>query len=681
MNSKSTSIDQIDYLVQEIIYHREQYTHGNATLSDADYDQLEDQLRTLSPEHPILQQVGSKPSSGLEKVEHTTPMLSLKKVYNLQEMEAWRKNLAVVGAYKIDGNSMSLIYSYGTFTIAKTRGDGKTGEDVTSKLHWVLARKNLLKLPMLQEAPYTEIRGELYCTKNGFKLLSTEMQRLNLDPPTSERNIVAGVLTRKSHASLARFFDFFSFDVLSQELNIATEEDKVNWLTEAGFTPPPSRLLKSPEACKSFIEEAQAFKENPKREYEIDGAVMTINHTQLHTEMGATSHHPRYRLAFKWQSYATSTQLKSIEWNTSRSGLVIPVGILTPVHMPPGNAKISRLSLHNAGVVVKKNLKPGSQVKIVRAGDIIPHLQENLHTTFGPPQIPTRCPSCQTDLLFQEEGQTGRKSEGNSFLQLYCPNSSSCPNQLLKTLRHWCSTLDIADLGEQRLEHFIRAGLVRCTGDLYQLESEQIARLEGYQMTIAHKIVTNIQASKGCSTALFLAALGIPGLGKELAVGIQHHYQGTHKFLHLASTQQEALSQVELAPGRTVGAKRAQTILNTLKQKRNDFLALENLIKPKYIPPAQTLSTISPMTEFTLVISGTFSCSRNLMTKYLQSLGATISSSMTQSTNLLLISDKSSQSSKAKKARASETCQIWDEQDLIRYLKKHEVDTSTAPFQ
>lgn len=662
----------IESLVSDIIHHRQQYSVGQPEISDQEYDQLEQRLAQLSPNHPLLNQVGAVPAANLEKAAHQTPMLSLRKVYSIDELDSWRNSNPVVATFKIDGNSMSLIYEYGQFVQAKTRGDGKLGEDVTEKLRWILAHQDLLEITQTAQIPALEIRGELYCSKTKFKELKNEMIQRGLDAPTSKRNIVAGVLTRKSHSDLARFFDFLCFDILSETLSFEQELDKVAWMKSTGFTSPPHQLIETRSHCEQFISEAEEFKKDPDSQFEIDGVVFSFNQTSLHQKLGATSHHPRYRMAYKWHSYTAKTTLAAIEWNTSRSGLVIPVGILDPVHMPPGNALISRLSLHNASHIIKHNLKPGSEVEIIRAGDIIPYLSKNIRTSFGPPVLPKSCPSCNATLEFQSESLTPSKKQQNlDFLQLVCPNIS-CPHQLLKSLRHWCSVLDIADLGEQRLLSFIQAKLVTEISDLYLLSPEQLISLDGYKQTITDKLIRHIQGSKNCSSEKFLTALGLPGLGKEIAAAIAKYFNGAKKFIHLSNTDHQILASIEISEGRTVGAKRAENILSALFKNQTAILRLHELIQPSYTAETKII-TKQPMDHFSVVITGSFSVPRPKLSSFVKSLGAQVSDSYSKKTNLLLIADKNSTSSKAKKARENDSCTLWDEDDFKDFISEQNI--------
>ncbi len=205
----SYSTSRVEELARTLMLYKKQYYAGKPTVSDAVYDKLEQELKAVSPQHPVLKYVGAAPSSGAPKATHELPMLSLNKTYKIEDLQSWMGEEEIIGTPKVDGNSMSLIYEKGKLTIAKTRGDGRIGEDVTDKVLWIADC-----LPHLSKDISVEVRGEVYCSQHKFALLVDEMLERGLERPTNPRNIVAGLFGRKLHIDLCRYFNFFAFEVI-----------------------------------------------------------------------------------------------------------------------------------------------------------------------------------------------------------------------------------------------------------------------------------------------------------------------------------------------------------------------------------------------------------------------------------------------------------------------------------
>ena len=278
-------------LVRDIGIHRAAYARGAPLISDPEYDALEEQLRQLDPNHPLLQQPWAEDSAG-EKVAHAVPMLSLQKTYNIADLLSWRGERELVGAWKIDGNSLSLVYREGQLQVAKTRGDGQRGENVTAKCEYIET------IPAaVSDTRNLEIRGELHCSQGNFFVLATEMVDLGLPKPTSPRNVVAGLLGRKEHPDLVRHFSFTAFDLLYHDDEgtlPATEMDKLNILTQLGFALPAPQLLTSATEVEAYLEQVRvkmdsydsARDSGGEDKISLDGAVLSFNDLAYARELG-----------------------------------------------------------------------------------------------------------------------------------------------------------------------------------------------------------------------------------------------------------------------------------------------------------------------------------------------------------------------------------------------------------
>jgi len=317
---------RIHELAEQILMHKRAYYSGRPIISDAEFDRLEDRLRSMSPDHPALHLVGVNEGFVGGKVEHARPMLSLEKTYVLADLVKWCDGNSVVGTLKLDGASLSLIYRSGKLHVAKTRGNGRVGEDVSDKARW------LSNLPLtIAEKGEIEIRGEICCSEENFIKLGNELVAAGEERPTSPRNIVAGTLGRKSMVENARYFSFLAFDIdaLDGSFSFKRETEKTEWLKSHGFSLPVTRVVKTERDIESFLDEARQLMDDG--EYGIDGAVFTYDDVALQNELGETSHHPRFKIAFKWAGETAESKISRIDWATSRLGIVTPVAVIEPL--------------------------------------------------------------------------------------------------------------------------------------------------------------------------------------------------------------------------------------------------------------------------------------------------------------------------------------------------------------
>ena len=347
--------DRIKQLETKILLHKNLYYQGKPEISDFEYDSLEDELRRLNPSSPVLEMVGGE-VFGDEKVEHAKKMLSLNKTYKVEDLIRWKGENEIVSTFKIDGSSCSLVYRGGKISKAKTRGDGRVGENITKKILFIP------HVPVsVNEKIDFEVRGEIFCTEENFIKLSEIMQERGLEKPSSQRNIVAGLLGRKENIDLCQYLSFQAFELLSENMNLTLETQKYNRLIKLGFETPEYFVNKTESEIKDRLEETKEFMTNGN--YLIDGLVFSFNDLSLHESLGETAHHPRYKMAFKFQGDIKQTILNEIKWQVSRNGILTPVGNIVPVEL--SGAKVSRVTLHNYGIVKQNKLKKGDTIEIV----------------------------------------------------------------------------------------------------------------------------------------------------------------------------------------------------------------------------------------------------------------------------------------------------------------------------
>ncbi len=640
MSTKNQKVEQIAALAAALMQHKRLYYSGKPVISDAEYDRIEEQLRALDPDHPALQAVGLDPSSsGPRRQSHDIPMLSLNKTYKEDDLIAWMDQEAIVGTPKVDGNSLSLIYRQGVLSLAKTRGDGRVGEDVTDKVRWI---PDCLK--KLNQAVDLEVRGEVYCTTHQFAALVEDMLERNLERPNNPRNIVAGLLGRKLHIDLCRHFNFFAFEALGPGVEAcATEMEKFDWLEKQGFRLPSHRLLQKGEEILSYLEEVKQWMGAGEIAY--DGAVFSYNNLSLHQQLGSTGHHPRYKLSFKWQGQTATAVLKKIEWATSRLGIVTPVAVIEPVNL--SGAKITNVTLHNAEHVKAYNLKAGDHIEIVRSGEVIPKFLQVMESQEGDFQWPLVCPSCKHKLEFDD-------------VRLKCPNQDDCPAQKAGFILNWIRAAEIDDLSEKRLEQLLQSGLVEHVADLYRLKEDEFLKLPATKEKMAAKLYKNIQASRQLPLAKFLNGLGIEGAGMRTWEKLLEHYPNLEAIRKMTA---EELIEIE-----GFAEKSAQQIVQGLQAKNAIINRLLQVGVEPLTPKRKHAPGSGPLAGQQFVMTGSLSRPRDEIEKAIREAGGKCGSSVSKNTTALVTNDEDTGSSKMKKAKELGV-PIWSETQLMALME------------
>lgn len=629
--------EKLANLAHQVMRHKRLYYAGKPEISDAEYDALEEALRRLAPEHPALAFVGSDPTATTRKVEHAIPMLSLDKTYVEADLLSWVDDHPVMGMLKIDGNSLSLVYQDGDLVLAKTRGNGRVGEDVTEKARWVA------DIPQTIDAKgAVEVRGELFCTETNFIHITEEFLALGLEKPTSPRNIVAGLLGRKSHYNLTRYFNFHGFDYLQlveKNSRLKTEEQKFEKLAQYGFTLPDPRLCHTKEEVQEYLQHTLVVME--QGEMGIDGAVFSYNNLALHNELGNTAHHPRYKISFKWQGKTAQSKIEDIVWYTSRLGIVTPVAVIEPVFL--SGATITNVTLHNAAHVKMFNLKRGDKIEIVRSGEVIPKFLFVVEEAKGSCDLPRTCSVCQTPLVFDD-------------VRLVCPNTSACPAQQLGMIVNWIRCVEIDDLSEKRLQQMIDANLVQSIPDLYRLREKDLLTLPQTKETLAKKLLANIEKSREVPLARFLNGLGISGTGLTSWEKLLENFPGLEEV--------QAASPADIVGVEGFAEKSAEQIVSGLKERKKLIKELLNVgVKPQFVKRRSG----GRLEGKQIVITGALSLPRDDIEEMIKAAGGKPGSSVSKNTFAVVTEDPTSESSKMRKARDLGV-QIWSEKDLMRFL-------------
>lgn len=623
---------RIQELEQLILKHKSLYYSGSPEISDTAYDKLEDELRILDRHNAVLKIVGNTVESK-NKIKHETKMLSLGKTYQIDELLKWKSNNDLVSTYKIDGVSCSLVYSQGNLLLGKTRGDGSFGEDITDKVLWI---KEVPK--RIENHEKIEIRGELFCSEENFYHLSKVMVSRGLEKPSSQRNIVAGLISRKDHNDLCQFIRFQAFEYITEK-DFLREEEKFKVLQELGFEIPEVRIHKTEKTISSVVEQAKEFMSDG--DYQIDGLVFTYNDVSLHRELGYTAHHPRYKMAFKFAGESKKTEIKSIEWSVSRNSIMTPVAHVEPVEL--SGAMISRVTLHNYGVVEQHQLKKGDIIEIVRSGEVIPKFLSVVKSSVESFEIPKKgCDFCVKDLEVED-------------IRLYCRNKI-CPGRDKENLLNFIQKIGIDDLSSKRVEELMRIGKVNQIPDLYRLTSTDLEQMDKVKAKLSKKIIDNIERSKEVDMTTFLSSLGLSGGAYNKCEKIV--LAGYNSYEKIANLNLEQVIEIE-----GFAKKSAEDFLESLKAKMpiiNELIKLGFKLEVAQIRQTELLGK-------KICITGSLSEKRSVIEQKIRDLGGVVVNSVSKATDFLVTNETEGSSSKFKKAKDLQIT-IITEQELLKMM-------------
>jgi len=630
----SSKTSEIKNLELELVRHKNLYYQGKAEVSDIEYDKLEDQLRTLDPQNEVLEIVGSTEFSN-EKVKHDQKMLSLNKTYKLEELLTWADNKTVLSTFKIDGSSCSLIFKKGKLYVAKTRGDGKFGENITNKILCIEHIPKILKSYKFD----LEIRGEVYCREDHFFNLSVEMEKMGLEKPSSQRNIVAGILGRKENIELSRYLSFQAFELITNDIPLKKEQEKFEILQAMGFDTPEFHLNNSNRDFVVRLNETQEFLSNG--EYLIDGLVLSYNDLRLHDELGETAHHPRYKMAFKFQGQTKITKIKSISWQVSRNGILTPVANVEPVDL--SGAMVGRVTLHNFGMVKQHDLKIGDEIEIVRSGEVIPKFLRVKSRSNNPFEYPITCPSCEQDTEIVD-------------IRLIC-NNNSCPDKVKDEILNFIQKIGIEDLSSKRLEEMIRVSLVSNIASVFKLTVEKMLTLDKVKDKLANKIIASIEKSKSIDIVTFLSSLGISGGAyNKCEKVVLNGFNSIDKVMAMTIEQAQGIE--------SFAEKSATDFVNSIQSKKE---LIDELIELGLNIATYKVKTETKIAGKKFCITGSLTMKRSVLQKMIKDNSGVAVSSVTKNTDYLITNDTESSSSKFKKANEL-SIPIISEQVFLKLL-------------
>jgi len=610
-------------------YATEYYTSDNPSVSDSEYDRLYRELVELEAAYPdqVLadsptHRVGGKVLDGFEKYSHQYPLYSLQDAFSREELEAFdarvRKELpqpTYICELKIDGLSISLTYEKGILVVGATRGDGSVGENITENL------KRVKDIPLtLPEELDITVRGECYMPRASFDQVNQVRQENGEPEFANPRNAAAGTLRQLDTAVVAKR-NLSTF--LYQEASPSTrdsQEKVLEHLERLGFVVNPKRILaKSIDEIWDFIQEVG--QEREKLPYDIDGVVIKVNDLAGQEELGFTVKAPKWAVAYKFPAEEKEAQLLSVDWTVGRTGVVTPTANLTPVQL--AGTTVSRATLHNVDYIAEKDIRKDDTVIVYKAGDIIPavlRVVESKRVSEEKLDIPTNCPSCDSQLLhFEDE------------VALRCINPR-CPAQIMEGLIHFASrdAMNITGLGPSIVEKLFAANLVKDVADIYRLKENAFLLLEGVKEKSASKLYQAIQASKENSAEKLLFGLGIRHVGSKASQLLLQHF---HSIENLAQADPEEVASIE-----SLGSVIAQS-LQTYFATEGSKILLDELkeagVNLDY--KGQTVVADAALSGLTVVLTGKLErLTRSEAKNKLEILGAKVTGSVSKKTNLVV---------------------------------------------
>ncbi|MBU1102097.1 NAD-dependent DNA ligase LigA [Patescibacteria group bacterium] len=653
--NKAEAKQRIEKLKEEINSHRYMYhVLDKLDISDAAFDTLKNELEELELKHPDLitsdsptQRVGGEPLDEFKKVEHVVPMLSLNDAFGEEEIKAWQERIQklVPNAkldyfceLKLDGLAASLIYENGVFTRGATRGDGKTGEDVTQNLKTIQSIPLRLRLPTEAElekegfgtgqikkilaavkSGKVEIRGEAVMTKKVFEALNRQYKKEGKPLLANPRNGAAGSIRQlDSKITAERQLDFYVYALIS-DLGQETHGQEHKIAKAIGFkTIFQNQYSKDLSAVMKFHERWVRQRENLP--FECDGVVVVVNNLNLHKKLGVVGKAPRWMQAYKFSGKEATTIVEDIILQVGRTGILTPVAVLEPVNV--GGVTVARATLHNEDEIRRLNLKIGDTVIVRRAGDVIPDiikvlpkLRTGKEKKF---QMPKTCPMCGGRVV-RAEGEVAHR----------CANKN-CFAVSRRNLIHFVSkgAMDIEGLGGKIIDQLMREGLVRDPADIYDLAEGDLVPLERFAEKATQNLIEAIDKSREVPLTKFINALGILHVGEETAVDLANHFGGIHK---LAQASINELSSIA-----NIGEVVAKSIYEWFTSAKNQkllarLLKAVKIINPKIKKKNQTLKGL------TIVLTGELeSLSREQAKQLIRERGGDVSSSVSAKTDLVV---------------------------------------------
>lgn len=623
-------------------YHIHRYYVENENdISDYEYDMLMRELKAIEEQYPELltadsptHRVGGSADTLFAPVQHRVRMESLQDAFSEDELLDFSRRVSesVSGAAfvvepKIDGLSVSLEYENGVLVRGSTRGDGDVGEDVTANLRTVKS----IPLKLKKEIPFVEVRGEVYMSRAVFAELCEELEQNGGKPFKNPRNAAAGSLRQKNPAVTAqRKLDIFVFNIQQIEgVTLSSHKQSLDFLGELGFKTVP--MYERVDSIDGAIEKIRNIgAQRNALPFDIDGAVIKVDDFAQRTQLGSTSKFPKWAVAFKYPPEEKESVVRDIEITVGRTGVLTPTAVFDPVLL--AGSTVARASLHNEDYIREKDVRIGDTILVSKAGDIIPEVIRvtKRGENAQPFCMPSVCPSC---------GAVVTREEGEAAVRCVNPD---CPAQLLRNIIHFCSrdAMDIEGLGEANLAAFVEKGMIRTAADLYRLNAEEIASMEGLGKKSAANFLAAAEKSKQNDLARLLFALGIRHIGAKAAKLLSTRFGSMENIMN---ADVQTLCTIE-----GFGEIMAQAVADYFSHESARELIAQlqslgvNMISTKEV-------TDTRFAGLTFVLTGTLTeFTRDEASAIIEDLGGKVSSSVSKKTSIVLAGEAAG--SKLKKA-------------------------------
>ncbi|MEP5764503.1 MAG: NAD-dependent DNA ligase LigA [Halieaceae bacterium] len=669
-----SAADEIEALRGELREHNYRYhVLDDPSIPDVNYDRLMRRLEQLELAHPELltadsptQRIGAEPLSGFSQVQHELPMLSLDNAFNAEEMADFERRLqdrlkseaAIEFACepKLDGIAVSLLYREGELVRGATRGDGRTGEDITHNVRTIPSIP--LRLLGTGYPRLLEVRGEVYMPRAGFDAINEQARARDEKVFVNPRNAAAGTLRQLDpRITATRPLEMCSYSVGQVEGGKlpGRHSEILDQLQAWGLRiNAQSSLAVGVTACNDYYDRVASLRDTLA--YDIDGIVFKVNSIALQQQLGFVARAPRWAIARKFPAQEEMTRLLDVEFQVGRTGAVTPVARLEPIFV--GGVTVSNATLHNRDEIERLGVMIGDTVIVRRAGDVIPQVvsvvQPERPADARSVLFPTACPVCQSPL---------EQAEDEAVIR--CSGGLVCAAQQKEAIKHFASrrAMDVDGLGDKLVEQLVDEGLIASVADLYQLRVEQLAALERMGEKSASKLVQALDVSRNTSLARFIFALGIREVGEATALNLARHF-GNWEAL-VAASEEELLSVDDVGP----------VVADHLRQffDSDNSMALVAELRKGGVSwpdlPVQPAAEL-PLAGQTWVVTGTLeSMSRDEAKARLQELGAKVAGSVSARTSCVVAGPGAG--SKLGKARELDV-NVIDEVAFLALLNAHE---------
>lgn len=682
---------RIDWLAEQIAYHSDLYYNQAITeISDSEFDALWDELKQLEPTHSQLQRVGAEIDPGTVKVDHMFPMRSLNKGTTEEDIGHFIRGSSLeatrfISQPKLDGSALSLEYRKGRLVRAATRGSGNRGEDVTKN-----ARR-------VENVPHTlgvevdvHIRGEVVMRKSIF-----EERYADVSP--NPRNLAAGALRQKKAEGKANASDlvFLAYDAKFPEESLRhpdstlpppvnNDSEILSWLSEiAGVNPAPWIITESSEAdelTSGLCKETEKWtNERTRYEFEIDGLVFKVDDLSKRELLGMTAHHPRWALAWKFPPEEATSVLLHVDWQTGRTGTITPVARIAPQRV--GGVTVENTTLHNLGEVERLDIRIGDKIRIVRRGDVIPKIEASLgpasqqdlegriHADGEPftgllPErkavdAPSACPACNGPVEIE-----------GAFIRCV---DVHCVARMGRSILYYCRALEMDGVGEKLVDQLLAEGLIDGISGLYDLDEAKLLSLERMGQKSATNVLQEIGKTRSMTFSKFLQALGLPGIGPELAFAIAVHFQQPMlmmKWVDESFEEPERMQELTALEG--VGDIVALQLRDGIKVRSQ---AIESLLSHLTIQSEQQKTDQGPFAGMTFCVTGTLSEPRKSIQARIKAAGGKVVGSVSSNLSVLVAGENAG--SKLAKAESLGVT-VWREEFLNQQIRDEPIPNESV---